>query len=65
MKLKIFASVGIVGFIIWLSIAGAVLYTWGTGVVYGFKHGLVLGLVSLIPPVGFIEGLLHLLGVLQ
>lgn len=63
--MKIFASLGIVGFIIWLSVAGAVLCTWFTGVVYGFKHGLVLGLVSLIPPVGFIEGLLHMLGLLH
>ena len=65
MRMKKFPSLGIVGLIIWLSVEGALLYTYGIGVVYGFKHSLVLGLVSLLPPVGFIEGLLYLLGVLQ
>lgn len=62
--MKFLASLGILGVILNIAIACAVIYTWFTGVVFGFGHGIVLGLVSLLPPVGFIEGLLHLAGVI-
>jgi hypothetical protein len=62
--MKILASFGIVGFLISIAIACAVVYTWFEGVCFGFHHSIVLGLVSLLPPVGFIEGLLHLAGVI-
>jgi|GEM_PF-5457891 len=62
--MKFFASLGILGVILWLAVVVAVVWTWGTGVVFGFSHSIILGLVSLLPPVGFIEGLLHMLGVI-
>jgi accessory gene regulator protein AgrB len=62
--MKIFASLGILGILLWLSIACALVYTWFTGVAFGFHHGIVLGLVSLLPPVGIIEGILSLAGVI-
>lgn len=37
------------------------IYVWFVGVSYGFNHSFIAGIVSIIPPVGFIEGLLHLL----
>jgi hypothetical protein len=49
--------------VLWLSIACAIVYTWFTGVAFGFHQGIVLGLLSLLPPVGLIEGILHLAGV--
>lgn len=61
--MKIFVSFGILSILLGLSVLCALVYTWFTGVVFGFDHGIVLGLVSLLPPVGIIEGILHLAGV--
>jgi hypothetical protein len=61
--MKIFASLGILSIVLGLSVLCALVYTWFIGVVFGFQHGFVLGLVSLLPPVGLIEGILHLAGV--
>lgn len=58
-----FASLGVLGLLLQIAISCAVVYVYLSGVVFGFHHGIILGLVSFIPPVGFIEGLLHLFGV--
>jgi len=61
--MKFIASLGIFGGLFAFAIFCACVYTWFTGVLFGFHHSIVLGLVSIIPPVGFIEGILHLAGV--
>ena len=60
--MKIFASLGLFGLALVIAIACAVVYTWFEGVCFGFHHSIILGLVSIIPPIGFFEGLLHMLG---
>ena len=63
-----FLSLGAIGVLLYFLILGAigcaVVYTWFTGVMFGFSKGIIIGLVSILPPVGFIEGILVLLGVL-
>jgi hypothetical protein len=61
--MKFLASLGILGFLFSLVIGCACAYTWFQGVLFGFHHSVILGIVSIIPPVGFIEGVLHLAGV--
>lgn len=61
---KFLGGLGVIGALLSLAITCAVIYTWFVGVCFGFAHGVVLGLVSIIPPVGFIEGILHLAGVI-
>ena len=58
------ASLGLGAIVCWLIFAGALAYVWWQGVCFGFHHSIVVGIVSIIPPVGFIEGLLHLLNVI-
>jgi len=62
--MKIIASLGIVGFLFALVMFAAVVACWFTGVVFGFHHSIILGIVSIIPPVGFLEGLAHLIGII-
>ena len=63
-----FFSLGAIGVLLYFLIMGAigcaVVYTWFTGVMFGFSKGIIIGLVSILPPVGSIEGILVLLGVL-
>jgi len=61
---KFLGSLGIIGGLLAMAIAFAAVYTWFVGVCFGFSHSIILGLVSIIPPVGFIEGLLRLAGVI-
>ncbi len=63
-----FLGLGAIGvFLNWafsLVIYVATIFVWFTGVSYGFNHSILAEIVSLIPPIGFIEGLLHLLGLI-
>jgi hypothetical protein len=60
--MKALASLGIIGFLIWLVVAVACVIVYINGIIFGFAHSILLGIVSIIPFVGFFEGLLHLLG---
>ena len=61
-----FIGLGIIGLILgWLfsiaiPIAGFVVTV--IGIITGFHHSILLGLVGFIPPIGLIEGVLHLAG---
>lgn len=57
-------SLSIVSMLVSLAISVASVWVYVIGVIFGFSHSILLGLVSLIPFVGFVEGLLHLLGVI-
>ncbi len=58
----ILASLGIFGVLLTIAIWIALACTYVTGVLFGCHHSIILGLVSLLPPVGVIEGILHLAG---
>ena len=58
------ALIALVALLMQLAAALAVAYVWFEGVITAFHHSIIVGIVSIvIPPVGFIEGILHLLGV--
>ncbi len=66
--LSLLAGLGVIGVILYwllsLAISVGAFLVWLDGVIFGFHHSILVGLVSIIPPVGFIEGLLHLLGLI-
>lgn len=62
--MKVLAGLGILGVLLALVVGVASFVVYVIGVIFGFSQSFLLGLVSLIPVVGFIEGLLHLLGVI-
>ncbi len=43
----------------------AAIFVWGTGVVFAVKRIGILGIVAVIPVVGFVLGLLVLFGVFK
>ena len=59
---RLFEGLGIFAILVWLTFVCCGAYAWFTGVVWGFHHGFVVGVLSIIPPVGLIEGVLHLAG---
>jgi hypothetical protein len=59
---KLIASLGAGALICWLLFFVAVIYVWFQGVLCGFSHNFFLGIVSIIPPIGFLEGVAHLFG---
>lgn len=62
---KIIAGITIIiSILLSLTVTAATFCVYVEGVIFGFGHGILLGIVSLIPAVGFIEGLLHLLHIL-
>jgi hypothetical protein len=61
---RFLAGLGVFGILIWLTFVGCAIYAYFEGVIWGFHHGFVVGVLSLLPPVGLIEGVLHLAGVI-